>query len=511
VGYYPLFVDLADRACLVVGGGDIAEGKVQGLLGAGAHVTVVSPTLITSLADAARAGRIDHRPRTYRDGDLAGFALAFAATGDPTVNGAVAAEGCRRGVWVNAVDDPAHCDFIVPAVLRRGALTVAVSTGGASPALARAVREELEQHFGDDYAALVDVAGEVRRELRAGPRRPDAHAWHEALNDPRFRRLVTEGRRALASRQLRVRLEASLRWPLERDGGSAVGADSIEMGGSGRPPSPPASAAAAEPPSRSSAQCATGRVVLLGAGPGDPGLLTVRGRDVLATADVVVYDRLVSDAIVDLAPPAARRIFAGKTRGDHTMPQSAINAVLVHHARQGRLVVRLKGGDPFVFGRGGEEAEALAAAGIPFEVVPGVSAAVAVPAYAGIPVTHRRLSSSFAVVTGHDDPEKSRAPVDWAGLATAVDTLVVLMGQGRLEHIARELIAHGRASDTPVALISKGTTAAQRVVECRLEEAGDVARDLPAPLLVVIGEVVSLRERLDWLAGATVGAVAASL
>jgi uroporphyrinogen III methyltransferase/synthase len=262
--------------------------------------------------------------------------------------------------------------------------------------------------------------------------------------------------------------------------------------------------------------------MLMGAGPGDPGLLTVRGRDVLAAADVVVYDRLVADALLDLAPPSALRIFAGKTRGDHTMPQSAINAVLVHHARQGRLVVRLKGGDPFVFGRGGEEAEALAAAGIPFEVVPGVSAAVAVPAYAGIPVTHRRLSSSFAVVTGHDDPDKSRAPVDWAGLATAVDTLVVLMGQARLDHIARELIAHGRASDTPVALISAGTTAAQRVVECRLEEAGDVARDLPAPLLVVIGEVVSLRERLQWLAGAAtfdghgpsrsrVGAVAASL
>jgi len=244
-----------------------------------------------------------------------------------------------------------------------------------------------------------------------------------------------------------------------------------------------------------------GRVVLVGAGPGDPGLLTVRGRDVLGAADVVVYDRLVNDALVELAPPTARRIFAGKARGDHTMPQGAINAVLVHHARQGRLVVRLKGGDPFVFGRGGEEAEALAAAGIPFEVVPGVSAAVAVPAYAGIPVTHRRLSSSFAVVTGHDDPDKSRAPVDWAGLATAVDTLVVLMGQARLEHIARELIAHGRASDTPVALISAGTTEAQRVVECRLEDAGDVARDLPSPLLVVIGEVVRLRERLDWTLG----------
>jgi uroporphyrin-III C-methyltransferase/precorrin-2 dehydrogenase/sirohydrochlorin ferrochelatase len=513
MAYYPLFVDLADRACLVVGGGAIAEGKVHGLLAAGAHVTVVSPTLIAPLADTARAGRIDHRPRTYRDGDLAGFVLAFTATGDPTVNDAVAAEGRRCGVWVNAVDDPAHCDFIVPAVLRRGALTVAVSTGGASPAFARAVREELEQHFGDDYAMLLDVAGEVRRELRIWHRRPDAHAWQDALNDPGFRRLVTEGRREAARRRLHARLEEAVSWSLERDGGSADAA--LPEGAWGTSRWSPMYAIRSEPPR-------SGRVLLVGAGPGDPGLLTVRGRDALAAADVVVYDRLVGDALLDLAPPSALRIFAGKTRGDHTMPQSAINAVLVHHARQGRLVVRLKGGDPFVFGRGGEEAEALAAAGIPFEVVPGVSAAVAVPAYAGIPVTHRRLSSSFAVVTGHDDPDKSRAPVDWAGLATAVDTLVVLMGQARLEHIARELIAHGRASDTPVALISAGTTAAQRVVECRLEEAGDVARDLPAPLLVVIGEVVSLRERLQWLAGAAtfdghgpsrsrVGAVAASL
>jgi len=202
--------------------------------------------------------------------------------------------------------------------------------------------------------------------------------------------------------------------------------------------------------------------------------------------------------LLDLAPETARRIFAGKTRGDHVMPQGAINAVLIHHARHGRRVVRLKGGDPFVFGRGGEEAEALAAAGVPFEIVPGVSSAIAVPAYAGIPLTHRSVSSSFAVVTGHDDPEKRRAPVDWAKLATAVDTLVVLMGQGRLTTIARELIAHGRPAATPVALISAGTTDAQTVVECPLSDAGEIARALPGPLMIVIGEVVRLRESLAW-------------
>jgi len=245
---------------------------------------------------------------------------------------------------------------------------------------------------------------------------------------------------------------------------------------------------------------ATGRVFLVGAGPGDRGLFTLRGREVLEAAEVVVYDRLVNPVLLDFAPADALRIFAGKTRGDHVMPQGAINAVLIHHARHGRRVVRLKGGDPFVFGRGGEEAEALAAAGVPFEVVPGVSAAIAVPASAGIPVTHRSVSSSFAVVTGHDDPEKARAPVDWARLATAVDTIVVLMGQGRLDTIARTLIAHGRPAETPVALISAGTTDAQQVVECALNDAGPTARELPGPLLVVIGEVVRLRDRLDWLA-----------
>ena len=237
-----------------------------------------------------------------------------------------------------------------------------------------------------------------------------------------------------------------------------------------------------------------GRVILVGAGPGDPGLLTIRGRAALEEAEVVVYDRLVNPELLDLAPPSAKRIFAGKTRGDHTMPQSAINAVLVHHARLGRRVVRLKGGDPYVFGRGAEEVEALAAAGLPCDVVPGVSSAIAVPAYAGIPLTHRRVSSSFAVVTGHEDPDKLRAPIAWSHLAQAVDTIVVLMGQARLGVIADELMRHGRAPDTPVALISEGTTPAQTVVECRLADAGETARELPSPLLVVIGEVVGLRE-----------------
>ncbi len=243
-----------------------------------------------------------------------------------------------------------------------------------------------------------------------------------------------------------------------------------------------------------------GRVYLVGAGPGDPGLMTVRGLEVLRRARVVIYDRLVNPALLDEAPPHACRIFAGKHAGTHCLPQARINDLLIEHAREGGVVVRLKGGDPFVFGRGGEEALALAAAGIPYEVVPGVSAAVAVPAYAGIPLTHRGLGPSFAVVTGHEDPDKGAEAVDWARLATAVDTLVVLMGLRSLPRIAATLLAHGRAPETPVALIRWGTTDAQETVTGTL---GDiVARGegagLTPPVLAVIGPVVELRDRLDW-------------
>ena len=243
-----------------------------------------------------------------------------------------------------------------------------------------------------------------------------------------------------------------------------------------------------------------GRVYLVGAGPGDPGLMTVRGLEVLRGADVVVYDRLVNPALLDEAPPTALRLFAGKRAGRHCLPQDQINARLIEQARLGRSVVRLKGGDPFVFGRGGEEALALAEAGIPFEVVPGVSAALAVPAYAGIPVTHRGLGSSFAVVTGHEDPTKAHPDVDWGRLATAVDTLVVLMGAASLPRIAAELVGHGRSPDTPVALIRWGTTEAQEVTLTTLGAVvirARAARVAP-PMLAIIGEVVRLRERLAW-------------
>jgi uroporphyrinogen III methyltransferase/synthase len=235
----------------------------------------------------------------------------------------------------------------------------------------------------------------------------------------------------------------------------------------------------------------------VGAGPGDPGLLTVRALERLREAEVVVYDRLVNPAILDEAPAGALRIFAGKRVGSHCVAQAAINALLVHHAEAGRSVVRLKGGDPFVFGRGGEEALALSKAGIAFEVVPGVSSAIAVPAYAGIPVTHRGVASSFAVLTGHEDPSKDGDAVDWPALATAVDTLVVLMAVSSFPRIVGALLANGRPPETPVALIRWGTTEAQEVRVGTLADIVERARGLEPPVVAVIGEVVRLREDLD--------------
>jgi uroporphyrinogen III methyltransferase/synthase len=242
-----------------------------------------------------------------------------------------------------------------------------------------------------------------------------------------------------------------------------------------------------------------GTVALVGAGPGDPGLITVRGLELLRRAHVVVYDRLVHPRVLAEAP-RARRVFAGKASGHHPLPQEQINALLIMHAWRGLRVVRLKGGDPFVFGRGGEEADALARAGIPFEVVPGVSSAVAVPAYAGIPLTHRGVASSFAVVTGHEDACKRESSVDWARLARSVDTLVVLMGVKALPSIAAELIAHGRPASTPVALVRWGTTDVQETVTGRLGNIGARAARvrLEPPVVIVIGDVVALRERLRW-------------
>ena len=474
MGFFPIFLEMSLRPCLVIGGGAVAERKVEALLGVGAQISVISPELTRLLRLRLDEGKINHTEREYHAGDLDGYEIAFVATDDAKINGAVAEEGRRLGVWINAADDPSHCDFILPSVLKRGDLTVAVGTGGASPAVSRVVREEIEDNLGQEFAVLTRLAAEVRQELRSGSRSPGAEAWHKALKGT-IRRMIREGDVDRAREHLREQLKQSCESEPE------VKVEGVSP-------------------------LAAGKVYIVGSGPGNRELLTVRALELLRKADVVVYDRLVNLVLIEEVPASAARIFVGKQSGHHSLPQDEINQVLIAQGRLGRRVVRLKGGDPFVFGRGGEEARALAEAGIPFEVVPGVSSVVAVPAYAGIPLTYRNVSSSFAVITGHE-AIKSVPSVNWAGLATAVDTLVVVMGLSNLPHIVAQLLTHGRSPGTPIALIRSGTTDDQETVTGTLADICEKASGLRPPVLAVIGEVVHLRDELCWFneLGALVG------
>jgi uroporphyrin-III C-methyltransferase / precorrin-2 dehydrogenase / sirohydrochlorin ferrochelatase len=414
---HPIFLDLDGQPVVVIGGGTVAERKIETLLDSGARVTVVSPEVTARIATRSEEGRVTLRPRRYQAGDLRGFRLAYAATSDPDVNLAVRREALDSAIWLNAIDQPDLCDFITPAIVRRGDLTIAVSTNGRCPALARRLREDLERQYGPEYAEKVEHLARIRDRDKA-----------------------------------------------ETD--------------SAAPPRGPA----------------VGRVYLVGAGPGDPELVTLKGRRLLACADTVVYDALVDQRLLDVCRPSASRVYVGKRSGCHSRSQGEINALLIDEARAGHVVVRLKGGDPFMFGRGGEEAKALIDAGISFEVVPGVSAGTAVPAYAGIPLTHRDVTDEVVFLSGHDSPT-SPWPVDWARYASSPATLVVFMGLSNLGAISRALIEHGRDARCPAAVISHGATAAQRVVVAPLEEVAEKVAEagIEAPALIVIGEVVNVR------------------
>jgi uroporphyrin-III C-methyltransferase/precorrin-2 dehydrogenase/sirohydrochlorin ferrochelatase len=467
VTFYPVFLNLRGRRAVVIGGGTVAEQKVLGLIAAGAHVTVVSPETTPRLAELAAGGGIDLRRRPYRTGDLAGAWLAIAGTDDRGANAQVWAEAEREGVLLNAVDDLDHCSFIAPAIHREGDITVAVSTSGKSPALAARLRRRVARLVGPAEARLCDLLGELRPELAAHV--PDARArtalWYRIVDSD-----VIEFVRRGDVDGARERIEELV----------------DELGLS----SP-------SPEGRGGQGVRTGVVYLVGAGPGDPGLITAKGLKILRSADVVVYDRLLAPALVAEAPPAAERVFVGKRpySGGADLAQHEINALLVERARRGLTVVRLKGGDPFVFGRGAEECEALHAAGVPFHVVPGVTSAIAAPASAGIPVTHRQLASAFAVVTGHECAGAS--DLDWEALAR-LPTLVVLMGLSALPDITARLLAHGADPDTPAAAIASGTLPAQRTVIATLATLAErVAEEgLEPPATVVIGEVVQVRELL---------------
>jgi len=451
---YPVFLELAGRHAVVIGETAVREGKVEGLLAADVgSVMVVAERPAARLESlAALDERVTVERRAWRPADLDEAFVCVASSDDPAERAAVARFARDRGVLVNVMDDIPNCDWAAPSTVRRGELIIAISTGGASPALARKLRLHLSAAFGEEWAEVLAVLRDVRAATM--PFLPDigerASRWASSLDTAEAATLVRNGR----ADELRERLVRRL---LE------------------------------EAPTTAQ----TGIVYLVGAGPGDPGLITVRGSEVLGRADVIVYDRLASPALLDLAPTSAERIYAGKEPGRPAMPQSEIDALLVQRALDGLTVVRLKGGDPFVFGRGGEELLACIEAGVACEVVPGISSAIAAPAMAGIPVTHRGAAQSFAVVTGstaHGDE------VDLARVATSTDTLVVLMAAGKLAETCAELIRAGRPADEPAAIIQWAATPEQRTIVGTLNDLptlAAVARIGP-PATLVVGSVVAL-------------------
>src|ERR1051325_3859404 len=466
--FYPVFLDLRGRRAVVIGGGSVAEKKVRGLVAAGAHVTVVSPAVTPALAALVRRNAIELKRRPYRRGDLAGAWLVIAAANRP-VNAAVWAEAEQLAVPVNAVDDLEHCSFIAPAVHREGDITVAVSTAGKSPALAVRLRQRIARLVGRAEARLCELLGELRREL--AERVPDAPArtdlWYRIV-DSNVIDFVRRGDVEGARRRIEELVQQAIPVPRLKAGPSAA----LPLR------AVPDRAHSSEWESEGGA----GVVYLVGAGPGDPGLITARGLELLRSADVVVYDRLVSPALLAQAPAEAERILRPTDQQD-------VNALLIDRAREGRNVVRLKGGDPFVFGRGAEECEALRAAAVPYEVIPGVTSATAVPAAAGIPVTHRRVASGFAVVAGHECD--GRSDLDWEALSR-MPTLVVLMGLAALPDVVARLRAQGGPADTPVAVIASGTLPQPRSVVGTLDDIAELvaAAALESPATIVIGEVV---------------------
>lgn len=455
--YLPIFADLKQRPVLVVGGGEVAARKVDLLLRAGAEIRIVAQSLSPILEQLRQQGHIHWLGQAFAAQQLDEVFLVIAATDDSALNAQVFAEADKRRVLANVVDDQPRCSFIFPSIIDRSPLVVAVSSSGQAPVLARMLREKLEALLPASLGQMAEVAGrwrgQVKHQLNAiGERR---RFWEKTFSG-RFSTLVASGQTAEAERQLEQNLQEF-----------ALGSEGSQ-----------------------------GEIALVGAGPGDVGLLTLRGLQVMQQADVVLYDHLVSDEILDLVRRDAERICVGKRAGAHSVIQEETNRLLVELAQQGKRVVRLKGGDPFIFGRGGEELQVAAAAGIPFQVVPGVTAAAGATAYAGIPLTHRDHAQSVTFITGYCRPDGEG--LDWADLARARQTLAIYMGTMKAADISQRLIAHGRAATTPVAVISRGTRADQRVQIGTLQQLEELAQQAPLPALLVIGEVVELHHQIAW-------------
>ncbi|ABG17058.1 siroheme synthase [Yersinia pestis] len=451
--YLPLFADLKQRPVLIVGGGEVAARKIELLHRAGAQVWVVAQTLSSELEQQYQDGRIHWLAQDFLPEQLDNVFLVIAATNDTVLNAAVFAAADQRCILANVVDDQPLCSFIFPSIVDRSPLVVAISSSGQAPVLARILREKLEALLPTRLSDMAAIAGRWRGRVKQhmasmGERR---RFWEHAFSG-RFASLISRGQLTEAENELQLSLEGQHR--------------------------------------------ALGEVALVGAGPGDAGLLTLRGLQVMQQADVVLYDHLVSPEVLDLVRRDAERICVGKRAGAHSVTQEATNQLLVTLAQQGKRVVRLKGGDPFIFGRGGEELQVVAQAGIPFQVVPGVTAAAGATAYAGIPLTHRDHAQSVTFITGHCRPDGD--DLDWQTLARGRQTLAIYMGTVKAAAISQQLIAHGRSSTTPVAVIGRGTRVDQQVLIGTLAQLESLAQQAPTPALLVIGEVVNLHHQIAW-------------
>lgn len=453
MNYLPIFADLRQRPVLVVGGGEVATRKIDLLQRAGADVRVAARALCEPLHAQHQAGRLAWVAQEFSPALLDNVFLVIAATDDAALNASVFEEANRRQLLVNVVDDQPKCSFIFPSLIDRSPLMVAISSGGQAPVLARLLREKLEALLPARLGLMAELAGKWRGRIKQRLASViERRRFWERIFTGRFSSLVAAGQLAQAEQELEQQL--------------------------------------AQPDVKQ------GEVALVGAGPGDAGLLTLRGLQVLQQADVVLYDHLVSDEVLDLVRRDAERICVGKRASAHLLPQDEINALLVKLAQEGKRVVRLKGGDPFIFGRGGEELQQVAQAGIPFQVVPGITAAAGATAYAGIPLTHRDYAQSVIFITGHCRPDGDA--LEWATLARGRQTLAIYMGTVKSAEISQQLIAHGRAPHTPVAVIGRGTRQDQQVLTGTLAELEQLAQQAPTPALLVIGEVVNLHQHIAW-------------
>ena len=454
--YLPIFLDVKGKKCLIIGGGGVAYRKASLLAQAGALITIVSPILDDSFANLSGITHIaDRYNASYLDGHL----LVIAATNEEATNIAVSNDAKQRNIPVNVVDSPALCSFIVPAILDRSPIVVAFSSGGASPVLVRMLRGKLETMIPHAYSRLASFSARFRGAVKKHVTNPAQRRifWENVFEGPIAEKIFADDEAAAESMLNTMLADEAL---------------------------------GKQPP--------TGEVFLVGAGPGDPDLLTFKALRLMQKADVVLYDNLVSKPILEMTRRDAERIFVGKMSGNHTLRQEGINDLLVRLALEGKRVLRLKGGDPFIFGRGGEEIERLAEHKINFQVVPGITAASGVSTYAGIPLTHRDYAQSCVFVTGH--LKDNSMDLDWDMLARPKQTIVVYMGLQGLDMLCAKLIEHGLDGATPAAIVQQGTTPQQRVITGTLASlpGNPEIKTLQAPTLIIIGGVVSLRDKLTW-------------